>query len=371
MDEITELALSTMTTVLSSYLPAAIPNVDQTMVLIPSKVKPTGLGGFVGVHEDPQASLYGRLIEANTEITLISSDGVGVLQEAVASYTQALLSQDRATLRSSGIFKLDLDHLSDIAHTGSGNNERDMRTAILKIIFEFIPTPLDPESSIDEVIHNVELGLAQGKGSFFDVDFAAIDAAGDDPLDSFEFVDDPDVVGSSPAGNWVFDSGAGTIEQNRNVRGGGASLSMAKKAGAQALLLKDGDPYLSRNFIARAEMESGEVDGMGFIFRWLDADNFYILLISARHDYHVLIKKFEGSYEFLDSGGSSEEVGYNSDEKFESKLIVEDNKFTVYLNNNIVMSGSDDSITAAGRLGFITHRNIAARFYNIKIIDFK
>lgn len=370
VDVITEQALSNITTVLQSFLPSAIPDIDRTILIVPSKIKPTGLGGFVGVNDDPNAALFGRFIEATSEVTIVSSDGVNKLQQAVSTITQSLLSQDRETLRTNGIFKLDLDHLSGVSHSGSGNNAMDSRTAVLNVQFEYIPVPVAPEGTIDELVYHNELGLAEGKASFFNLDFASIDAAGGNPLSYFDFIDDPGVVAASPGGNWLFDAATGYIEQTRNVRGGGSAATTAKKAGAQALVIEDGNPYLSRNLIIKAEMESGAVDGIGFVFRWIDGNNFYFYIMSASHDYHLLAKKSGGNYEFLQEGGLNQDMGYDTDERMEAKLIIENSDFKVYLNNRFVLAGKDHSIGEAGRVGFLSHRNSAARFYNISLIDF-
>ena len=370
MDEIAAQAMSNMAIVLQSYLPQVTPNIDRSLTMIPSKVKPTGVGGYVGINVVPNASLYGRVIEASSEITVVSSNGIEALQQAVSTITQALLSQDRSTLRSNGIFNINLASLSDISHSGRGGNAVDTRTAVLNVQFEYIPAPANPEGTIDEIVDNLELGLAEGLAEFYNLDFASLDEAGDDPLSYFDFVDDPGVVAASPVGNWVFDGGAGSIIQDRNVRGGGATTATAKKAGAQALVKQDGNPYLSRNLILKADMNSAEIDGIGFVFRWLDNDNFYYYLMSARHNYHLLAKKVAGSYLFLGTDGLNETVGYESDQPMEAKLIIENDQIKVYLNNKFIVAGSDSSIDKAGRVGFLTHRNTAARFFNISLTDF-
>jgi len=370
VDEITEQALTNMVGVLESFLPPALPDVDQSVILIPEKVKPTGLGGYVGVNEDPESSLFGRYIHAISEITLVSTVGVNDLQRAVSNITHGLLAQGRQTLRSNGIFKLDLGALSAVAHAGSGNNAIDNRSIRFNLEFEFIPEPVESEGNIDQLEISMELAFARGKAEFLDLDFSILHAAGEDPLNSFDFLDDPDIVASSPRGNWIFNDGIGALVQNRNVRGGPAILTNAKKAGAQALVLDDGESYLARNLLIHTKIESGAVNGIGLVFRWRDENNFYFYLMSAQHNYHLIGKKMAGGYAFLEDGGINDELGYTRNQAMDVKLLIEDETFKVYLNDSFVMVGVDREINQAGRVGFLSHRNNAARFYNLHVVRF-
>ncbi|MCG8311831.1 MAG: hypothetical protein MI976_01320 [Pseudomonadales bacterium] len=370
MDEIAEQALTNMASVLQSFLPAADPSIDQSLILIPQKIKPTGLSGYVGTHVDPDASLVGRHIEAISEITLTSDDGIPLLQQAVSNVTHELLSQDRQTLRNNGIFKLVFDELSDIYHVGSGGSATDTRLVRFNINFEFIPVPVEPEGLISEFIHNFDLALSNGKASFYQFDFQSIENAGEDPLALFDFVDDPGIAGSSPAGAWSLATGLGFIQQTNNVRGGPAT-SNGKKAGAQALLRVNETPYEAQNFILKATLNSSDLDGIGFVFRKQDDDNFYYLIMSARNTYTLLGKKVAGDYLLLDDGGLNETVGHTEATDMELKLVVDGANFSVYRNNQFVIAGQDNDLAAGGRLGFVTHRNTAAHFFDLTVVEFK
>lgn len=370
MDEIIVQALSNITGVLESFLPPPIPNVAQDLIVIPKKIKPTGLGGYIGVHSQPDASLFGRHIQAISEVSLVSTSGLDNLLQAASNITNELLSQDRATLRNSGIFKIAFDEMSDISHSGTGNNTIDSRSIRFALEFEYIPLPTVPEGHIDEIEYHQELALATGKATFFQLNFADLHAAGVDPLTHFNFLDDPDINATSPLGNWSFNIAAGSIHQTEDVRGGGTTLATARKAGTQALLLDAGSPYLARNMILKAELLTGDTDGIGFVFRWLDENNFYYYLMSARHDYHLIGKKHDGNYSFLERGGNNQGLGFSTNQAIHAKLLIEDQGFQVYMNDNFVLSGSDSDITDAGRVGFLSHRNSDTHFLNIQLIRF-
>lgn len=370
MDEIIVQAISNITIVLESFLPPPIANVAQNLIVIPKMVKPTGVGGYIGVNTQPGASLYGRHIQAISEVSLVSTDGLDNLLQAASNITTELLSQDRATLRNSGIFKIDFDEMSDISHSGTGNNTIDSRCLRFALEFEFIPLPLVSEGHINDIEYNLELALANGKASFFQLNFADSQVAGEDPLTHFNFFDDPNINATSPLGNWGFNAATGSIHQTEDVRGGGTTLAKAKKAGTQALILDAGSPYLARNMILKADLLTGDTDGIGFVFRWQDQNNFYYYLMSARHDYHVIGKKNDGNYSFLELGGNNQTLGFSTNQVIHAKLLIEDHQFQVYMNDTFILSGSDSDITDAGRVGFISHRNADAHFMNIQLIRF-
>lgn len=369
MDEIAEQALINMTSVLQSFLPAADPAIDQSLILIPQTIKPTGLSGYVGTHEDPDASLTGRHIKAISEVTLISDSGIADLQQAVSNVTSELLSQDRLTLKNNGIHKLQFDQVSDITHAGSGGNATDTRLVRFSLDFEYIPAPVTEEGTIDFFLHNFDLALAKGQATFHLLNFATRHNAGEDPLSYFDFEDDPDVSGASPAADWSFEASQGYIEQNNNVRGGPAT-SNGKKAGAHGLLRINNSPYSVKNFIAKTTVNTPDPDGIGLVFRKQDNDNFYYLLFSARHNYTLLGKKVAGSYELLDEGGLHESIGHTESTDMEIKLIADGNRFMVYRNNQFVCDGVDAAISNTGRLGFFTHRNAAAHFFDLTVVEF-
>lgn len=369
MDEIAEQALLNMTGVLQSFLPAANPSVDQSLILIPKKIKATGLSGYVGTHQDPDASLNGRHIQAISEVTLISDNGVTDLQQAVSIVTQTLLSQDRTTLRNNGIFKLQFDQVSDISSAGQGGNATDTRLVSFLVDFEYIPVPVEEEGSIDFFVHNFDLALSKGKAQFYQFQFSTLNNAGEDPLSYFDFEDDPGIAGSSPAGNWSFNAAQGYIEQTNNVRGGPATAG-GKKAGAHGLIRVNEAPYQVKNFIAKTTVNATDVDGIGLVFRKLDDNNFYYLLLSARHDYTLLGKKVAGNYDVLQEGGLNDTVGHSEATDMEIKLIADGNRFQVYLNNQFVTAGQDSDIAESGRAGFFTHRNDAAHFIDLTLVEF-
>jgi hypothetical protein len=370
VDEITVQAIDTMAGVLQSFLPPAVPNVSQNLVIIPKKVRPTGLGGYVGVNETPAASLLGRHIVAITEVSLTSSNGVAALQQSTGNVTRELLSQDRATLRAHGIFKIELDELSAVSHSGTGNNATDFRIIRFHLDFECIPIPAAPQGIIDTLDYDLDLGLAYGKAEFLNLDFAILQQGGTNPLLQFDFVDDPDLNVASPHAEWSFDAASGAIRQTQDVHGGPATLAQARKAGAQALVRDGGQPYLARNLIIKADLRSTDTDGIGFVFRWQDANNYYFYLMSDRHDYHLIGKKVAGNFDFLQQGGRNETIGYTSGQIVGAQLLVEDRKFQVNMNGHYILTGMDTDIAQAGRIGFLTHRNNDAQFFNLNLTRF-
>ncbi|MCG8671790.1 MAG: hypothetical protein MI867_20470, partial [Pseudomonadales bacterium] len=89
-----------------------------------------------------------------------------------------------------------------------------------------------------------------------------------------------------------------------------------------------------------------------------------------RHDYTLIGKKVAGSYSSISIGGLNESIGHTENTVMEIKLVVDGESMAVYRNDQFVVSGADSDLTGAGRLGLLTHRNSAAHFYDIAIVEF-
>ena len=63
-------------------------------------------------------------------------------------------------------------------------------------------------------------------------------------------------------------------------------------------------------------------------------------------------------------------MGHSEATDMEIKLIADGNRFQVYLNNQFVTAGQDNDIAESGRLGFFTHRNDAAHFIDLTLVEF-
>lgn len=369
-DEIAQAALLTLKNVISSYLPQTVPpTVTRDLFVIPKSIKPLGIGGYVGAHLPPASEiadgdLRGCTVVAQAEITFAASAAnIGSINTAIDQSTTALLTNDRATLRGDGIQRLQLQALSPV--TGEGSI---FRSAIFDIRFEFVPLPAQSQGIIETLRFNTLLSSADGPAQFVaNMNFADL-AADANPLLQFVSVTDPAINNGSASASWVFNAGAGRIEQLNTVRGGVLTVSEAKKAGAQLLVQPAQKPLAISNGVFTTEFESNSRDGIGLVFRWTDENNFYFFLASSRHNYQLFGKKIAGNFDFMDVGGLREDLGFDINTRQQMRVVANGNQFEAWFGEARTLTAKDEGISAKGQLGLLAHGNNAAFFYGIDIV---
>jgi hypothetical protein len=365
MDVVTQEALARLRSALANLLPAPDdPDLAPTITVLPVRVTPTGLGGFVGVNDIPQGSIVGRRIEASAELIVRGTDE-GALSVNVASVTDALVGADRAALVQQGIYRLQLEELGDVGSEGEGNDAVARRNASFGVLYEFLKLPEAGEGVIQEI--PLELDLSDGGSNpRLLIDQTFEDASS---LELFEVVDDPQATTGAPS-LWEHDAAEARIEQHSGIRGGGLTATPLK-AGTYLVLIPNSAHPEVRDFLFRTRLETSDVDGIGCVFRYRDVDNFYYFVMSNRNDYYLLGKKVGGVFAALDSGGLLEDGGPEVDTEFELKLTAVGATFRVYLDDALVVDGQDTSLDGAGRVGFMCHGNDGASFYRLKLVQFQ
>lgn len=151
MEDLHQLALTSLTSELTTRLPAPPPNVTYDVSLHPLRLTPSGLGHYVGQHDDPVAGLHGVRVTAAAVITVSVADPAA-LNQAVSQLTTALLVQDPAALRLAGIFRW---HIAAVEPSPAGDSARDIR---LDILYDFVRLPEAGEDIIDVIPINLTLG---------------------------------------------------------------------------------------------------------------------------------------------------------------------------------------------------------------------
>jgi hypothetical protein len=368
MDLISQAAVSHLETVLTGYLPpVSSGSVNRDVLIVPKRIKPLGLGAYVGMHDDPSAEIYGRSVEATAEFRISrKGNDLSAINSEISSLTTALLATDRSTLRNDGIYILKLDELSSPTAVGNGN----ARTATFTIHYEYQDIPSQAGGVIDEIVLKDLLNPSDGPAGFLvNMDARLLDGLVD-PLADFLSVTDTNINVSSPAANWVYNSPEKRIEQRNATRGGSLSLNNSRKAGAQLILQPGGNPLAIKNGAIRIKLSSTDPDGIGCVFRWQDVENFYYFLMSDRNDYQIFGKKVGGSFSFLAEGGQSNLDTIQLDDPHELRVIALGDRFQAYLNDQLVCEGVDGALADAGQMGFLSHGNSAAFFYGMDVIEF-
>jgi hypothetical protein len=154
--EINTEALAGLTAAIESLLEDVVdPPVQLSLLVTPTHISPTGLGGFVGINEDPQGGILGRRLRA-TALVSVSALDVESLNEAVVAVTGAFLGADRGSLLEKGILRIGLDNIGPRSTTGSGSNRREERRLTFNILYEFLKRPEESEGIILEVPINLD-----------------------------------------------------------------------------------------------------------------------------------------------------------------------------------------------------------------------
>ncbi len=118
---------------------------------------------------------------------------------------------------------------------------------------------------------------------------------------------------------------------------------------------------------------TGDMDqGGGFVWRYTDADNYYVVRANPLEDNVVLYKVINGKRTDLPLIGKGRTYGIDVPKLGSGwntlGLKVENNLFTVYLNSKEIFKVRDNSIITPGKVGLWTKADAVTYFddYNIK-----
>ncbi len=157
MDALTVEALDNLQALLTSFLPApADPAFQPDLVLVPERLPPVGMGGYVGffpgTDTSPAGELYGRRIQARALVTARGAS-LDALDAAVTAITRAFLSNDRATLAQHGLLTLALAEISPRpAEPPTATPAREIAFAVL---FEYVKLPTAAGDTITTIPINL------------------------------------------------------------------------------------------------------------------------------------------------------------------------------------------------------------------------
>ena len=358
MSTLADEAIDGLTAVVASLLPAGGDPALRPLALVsPLRIAPTGLGGFVGLNDDPPGDILGRRLKASVAVTVRASTA-GALNDAVKNVTKAFLAADRQALLEQGILKLALEEVGPAAD-GNGASQRELRFTVL---YEFVKRPSELEGG---VIEEVPLDL--------DADLTGrmprrllTAALTESSLEWFEVVDDPKATKSAPSA-WRWIEAEEAIGEISGIWGGVTSVANANKPGTYLVLRAvPGRPPV-RNFVLRSILRSRDDRGIGLVFRWRDVDNFYFFLMDNGRGYRMLCRKLGGTFEQLATPAIDTERSYRPGHTYRVKLVALGSLFRLFLDGDLVLEGEDPSLAEPGRVGFMSHANDNGFFYWIDL----
>jgi len=116
----------------------------------------------------------------------------------------------------------------------------------------------------------------------------------------------------------------------------------------------------------------GSMDqGGGFVWRFIDADNYYVVRANPLEDNVVLYKVVNGKRTDLPVLGKGRTYGVDVDPLGkgwnELKLKVVEDLFTVYLNGKEIFKVKDTTFTKAGKIGLWTKADAVSYFDHLEV----
>ncbi|RLD77229.1 MAG: hypothetical protein DRJ07_15015 [Bacteroidetes bacterium] len=134
------------------------------------------------------------------------------------------------------------------------------------------------------------------------------------------------------------------------------------------------DGIVTKNVELKVKMKgvTGKMDqGGGFVWRFIDADNYYVVRANPLEDNVVLYIVKDGERTDLPVLGKGRTYGVDvkplGDGWNHLKLSVVDNLFTVYLNDEQIFQVKDDSFTHKGKIGLWTKADAVTYFDDLQI----
>ncbi|MBI5015278.1 MAG: hypothetical protein HZB55_07270 [Deltaproteobacteria bacterium] len=358
MASIEEDALAGLTSNVQALLPVvADPELRPTVTLGAARVTPTGLGGFVAPSDDPPGDVDGRRIEASVLVT-VKSSSAGALGPSLAGVTRALLGADRPTLLGRGIHRVALSETGTLV---AGPGQRVQQDLSFRLLYEHLRIPTAAGGVIETIPLDLEVSRSGARPRGW-----SLEEFGAGALDLFDVVDDPSATTARPS-QWIVNPAERRIEQRSRIRGGTNAATPAKPGTALVVREAPGRP-LSRDFSLHACVASDDAGGVGVVFRWVDAANYYFFLMDRSGGYRLLAKKAGGAFLPLEAPAVDGTRAYELGRSYDVKVSAVGPELRVYLDGALALSGRDAS-HGAGRVGFLSRNDNRAYFYRIAAVE--
>jgi hypothetical protein len=333
-----------------------------TLLVTPVRVSPTGLGGFAGLHPEPQGEIFGRRVRARVTVTVAASSVNGI-DAAMANVTRAVLSTARSELAQLGIHKLATAELGPrpAQVQGGGPQAAARRDVIFDVDYEFLKLPEETGGLIQTIPLDLDATLASNDPRVL--------VSGPFPpnaLDRFEVVDDPAATTTAPS-SWGFDATESAIVQTAAIRGG-TNTPTPNKPGTLLLLRPSPVRLPVRDFSLAGEMLSTAQGGIGFVFRYIDVDNYSFALLDSRTGFRRIAKKSGGSFVAMADGGLDTDAGFGLGELMRVRLVAQAGAIRMLIDGATVLEARDDGPFEAGRVGLMTRHCTGGRFYDLTLL---
>jgi len=191
---------------------------------------------------------------------------------------------------------------------------------------------------------------------------------------------DDDAIGAVPDGFTPVHSGHGAegkwhvveAPDSPSGRQAVAQIDADRTGSRYPLLVLDSPVALDVELQVAGKPISGAVDqAIGLIWRYQDADNYYVVRANALEDNVVLYKMEAGKRSDIDLKGRGSTYGLDVEIPRETwsrlGVRVQGNLFTVLLNGQELFQVEDDTFVDAGRVGLWTKADSVTWFDNLEV----
>lgn len=194
---------------------------------------------------------------------------------------------------------------------------------------------------------------------------------------SFDFEDSP--AGQLPAGWSEYYTGSGGTEWEIRDDNGNKVLAQLYSDNPNNhfnVVVNDSVTATDMVLTVRLKGVAGKHDqGGGFVWRFADKNNYYVVRANPLEDNVVLYKVEDGKRTDLPLVGKGRTYGVNVPPMGETwhtlKLTVKSDLFTVYLNDKELFQVQDNTFANAGKTGFWTKADAVTYFDDFQIKEFK
>ncbi len=363
VDAIAVEAVASLTTALTSLLPAppADPALAPSILVTPLRIMPTGLGGFAGLHPEPQGEVLGRRVSARVTVRVAAANDAA-LDGVVRQVTQAVMTTGRDELAQLGFLKLGILQLGERPTRPAGPPAPLRRDVDFDVLYEFLKLPEDTGGIIQAIPLDIDATLSSNdprvlmRGPFLA-----------NTLNAFDVIDDA-AAGTGAPSAWTFDAAEQAIRQSADIRGG-TDAATPNKPGTYLVLRSTPLRRPVRDFSLAAELRSSAVGGIGFVFRFQDVNNFHFALLDSRTGFRLLAKKVAGAFESLTEGGLDAAAGFTVGALMRLRLVAQADVFRLVLDGETILEGRDNTPALAGRVGFLTRHCTGARFFDLELVE--
>ena len=354
MDSIDRSALTSLTATFQALMPAVTdPQLPHQLALDPLGSGPAGIGGVVGISNEPPGEVIGRRMRALARVRVQTTDAAE-LDSAVTGVTAAVLAGDRAQQRAQGLLGAELLEIGPETSTAAdGDEERFARDVRFRLLFEHLQAPTEAGDVIAEIHATVgEEQVVLGEEPAGDA--APIEALMAAVGPGFEIVDDDRATKAGPSA-WSLDPG-GRFVQTSGIWGGVRTRS-ANKPGTYLIL--DQGPF--RNVRFEAQMGAGGAGAIGLVVRWLDHDNFYFLLLQSEPSYRLLGRQRDGVFSTL---AVRDGAGYLPGVTHIVTVTAQGSELSASVDGDAPLTAADTTFPGPGHVGFMTH-NEPGGFFSV------